>query len=173
MFAQQEAEQQDAEAQVHLIPVDQVSAADGGMKVNLDQDLSTYSVLSDSELPADMVPEGSKAVLASRIVEYTVVEENLEEIGLVSGAMVNLGEHTIEYIAVAPTGELGLTQAMYAVPPQRVQDIVYDNHFVLNVSEGELNYFTPEEEEWPDTMDETMGPETEGPALEETVQEQQ
>ncbi len=148
--------------QAYLVPIDQVSFSGGqAMLQTSGSQISSLQSMQGSTLPSSIATEaGVKHVLASQLMDATVVGQQGMEIGRLQGTMMDTQAKRILYFAVAPAGTLGLGQALYAVPTSAVSQINPDQRqIMLNVSASQVGQYQGfSQDNWPQQV--SGGPST-------------
>jgi sporulation protein YlmC with PRC-barrel domain len=157
---------------MYLVPSDQISYENGQVKLSIGAD--QISQFQTFDMATGQLPEtlgaaqagGGQLALASKLANATLMGANQEQLGQVQDAMLDLNEKRIEYVAVAPSTVLGLSQALYAIPADAIQQINLDqNQLITNFT---LDQFSQSrgfsQDQWPETVEDA----TSGGATDET-----
>jgi sporulation protein YlmC with PRC-barrel domain len=145
--------QQAEVGQRYLVPAEQVSMEEQQIIVQVtEQELAQLDTIEADQLPQELAQEH---FLATRLQEYSVTGTDGQELGRIEGAMVNLQQMRLEYMAVSPAGELGLAEQLYAVSPEHIEQIdAQQNRITLSVGRQEFEQLQGfGQEDWPQQAD--------------------
>jgi sporulation protein YlmC with PRC-barrel domain len=81
---------------------------------------------------------GSQAVLASQLSDYSVRNNQGQDLGSIEDIVVHVQDRKVHYIALSSGGVLGIGGNLLALPMQNVQLNQQENALVVNVTEQQL-----------------------------------
>lgn len=146
---------QTQDGQTYVVPADQITVEGEQVTLQAGQDqLQQFPTMEGDQLPEEvaMAEDGTQNILANQLQGASLVAQDGQELGQVEGAMFNLQELRVEYLGVAPSGVLGLSQPLYAVPPDAIQEInAEQGQITANIGADQFGQYQGfSEDSWPE-----------------------